>query len=39
MNVAILAGCLATRLSEETDVRPKPIAEVGGLGDTTTPCK
>jgi glucose-1-phosphate cytidylyltransferase len=30
MKVAILAGGLGTRFSEETDVKPKPMIEVGG---------
>lgn len=31
MKVVILAGGLGTRLAEETEVRPKPMAEIGGL--------
>jgi len=30
MKVVILAGSLGTRLSEETDARPKPMVEIGG---------
>jgi glucose-1-phosphate cytidylyltransferase len=30
LKVAILAGGMGTRLSEETDVRPKPMVEIGG---------
>jgi glucose-1-phosphate cytidylyltransferase len=30
MKVAILAGGMGTRLAEETDIKPKPMVEIGG---------
>ena len=30
MKALILAGGFGTRLSEETDVRPKPMMDIGG---------
>ena len=30
MKVAILAGGVGTRLVEETEIRPKPMVEIGG---------
>jgi glucose-1-phosphate cytidylyltransferase len=30
MKVVLLAGGLGTRLSEETDIKPKPMVEIGG---------
>ena len=29
MKVVVLAGGLGTRLAEETELRPKPMAEIG----------
>jgi glucose-1-phosphate cytidylyltransferase len=31
MKIVILAGGFGTRLSEETDVKPKPMVEIGGM--------
>lgn len=31
MKVLLLAGGFGTRLSEETDIRPKPMVEIGGM--------
>src|ERR1700680_1791908 len=31
MKAVILAGGLGTRVSEETDVKPKPMVEIGGM--------
>src|SRR6266849_910833 len=30
MKVAILAGGIGSRLAEETEIRPKPMVEIGG---------
>jgi mannose-1-phosphate guanylyltransferase len=34
MKAVILAGGLGTRISEETHLKPKPMIEIGGLGDS-----
>lgn len=34
MKVVILAGGIGTRLAEDTDNRPKPMVELGGLAHT-----
>ena len=31
MKVVILAGGYGTRISEETDIKPKPMIEIGGM--------
>ena len=31
MKVVILAGGFGTRISEETDIKPKPMIEIGGM--------
>ena len=30
MKVAILAGGVGSRISEETEIKPKPMVEIGG---------
>ena len=31
MKVAILAGGYGSRLAEETEIKPKPMVEIGGI--------
>jgi glucose-1-phosphate cytidylyltransferase len=31
MKAVLLAGGLGTRIAEETDVKPKPMIEIGGM--------
>ena len=31
MKTIILAGGFGTRISEETDIKPKPMVEIGGM--------
>lgn len=31
MKVVILAGGFGTRIAEESDLRPKPMVEIGGM--------
>ena len=36
MKVVLLAGGLGTRLAEETELKPKPMVEIGGQPVTDT---
>ena len=36
MKVAILAGGLGSRLPEETEIKPKPMVEIGGRPSSGT---
>ena len=35
MKAVILAGGLGTRISEETDLKPKPMITIGGIAAST----